>query len=186
MNVPPLEESTWVRQASQGDREAFARLVDAYWENVRRWLYGLTGKQHLAEDVAQETFLKAWTALPNLREAATFRVWLFRIARHCWLDARRRSRVQRKVPLGLAIPSKEAGPLTEIIGNEAQEKLQDALDLLPAKFRAAYLLWTQQELPYSEIAEILGVSEETARWRVCKARQSLLQMMNSYLHCRDA
>lgn len=180
------DENTWVRQASQGDREAFARLVDLHWENVRRWLFGLTGKQHQAEDVAQETFLKAWTALPTLREIETFRVWLFRIARHCWLDARRRSKAQRKVPLPFEMHGKQAGPLTEMIGEEAREKLEVAMELLPSKFRAAYLLWTQQELPYSEIAQILGVSEETARWRVCKARQSLVQTMTAYLHCRDA
>lgn len=178
-------ESNWVRQAAQGDQSAFARLVDEYWEKVRRWLFGLTGRQHLAEDVAQETFLKAWTALPTLREVETFRVWLFRIARHCWLDARRRSGAQRKVPLTADLQGKQAGPLTEIIGHEAQEKLQIALELLPSKFRAAYLLWTQEELPYSDIAAILGISEETARWRVCKARQSLVLTMTSYIHCRE-
>ncbi len=52
---------------------------------------------------------------------------------------------------------------------------------LPSKYRAAYLLWTQEELPYEEIAQILGISEETARWRVCKARQGLVEMMSPYL-----
>ena len=72
------DESNWVRQAAQGDQSAFARLVDEYWEKVRRWLYGLTGKEHLAEDAAQEAFLRAWVNLPSLREVGTFRVWLFR------------------------------------------------------------------------------------------------------------
>jgi RNA polymerase sigma-70 factor (ECF subfamily) len=140
----------------------------------------------MAEDVAQETFLKAWTNLPTLREVETFRVWLFRIARHCWLDARRRSGVQRKVPLPYELPGNQTGPLNEMIAGETQEKLQVAVELLPSKYRAAYLLWTQEELPYSEIAAILGVSEETARWRVCKARQSLVQTMTSYWHCRES
>ena len=179
------EETLWVRQAAQGDREAFARLVDAYWEKVRRWLFGLTGKNHLAEDVAQETFLKAWTALPSLREAGTFRVWLFQIARRCWSDARRRSNAHKKVALPFELEGNQPGPLNDLIGDEAQEQLTLALAQLPSKYRAAYLLWTQEELPYSEIAEILGVNEETARWRVCKARQGLVQAMSPYLHCRD-
>ena len=174
------------RRYDSGDRAAFARLVDAYWEKIRRWLFGLTGRQHLAEDVAQETFLKAWTNLPTLREVETFRVWLFRIARHCWLDARRKSKAQRKVPMPIELPGSQVGPLSEMIAGEAQEKLQVALELLSSKYRAAYLLWTQEELPYSEIAAILGVSEETARWRVCKARQSLVQTMNSYWHCHES
>ncbi len=179
------DESNWVRQAAQGDREAFARLVDCYWEKVRRWLFGLTGKQHLAEDVAQETFLKAWTSLGSLREAGTFRVWLFQIARHCWSDARRRSHARPKVALPAEVQGSQTGPLSELLAEEGQDQLQLALAQLPSKYRAAYLLWTQEELPYSEIADILGVNEETARWRVCKARQGLVKTLSPYLQCRE-
>ncbi|MBI1832329.1 MAG: RNA polymerase sigma factor [Planctomycetes bacterium] len=175
------DESNWVRQAAQGDRDAFARLVDLYWEKVRRWLFGLTGKQHLAEDVAQEAFLRAWTNLPTLRVVATFRVWLFKIAKHCWSDARRRSNAHQKVALPADMPGSQAEPLGEVLGEETKEQLELALAMLPSKYRAAYLLWTQEELPYADIAEILGITEETARWRVCKARQSLVQMLTPYL-----
>lgn len=181
INVRAPDESTWVRQAAQGDHDAFARLVDLYWDKVRRWLFGLTGKQHLAEDAAQEAFLRAWTNLPTLREAATFRVWLFKIAKHCWSDARRRSNAHPNVALPEELPGSGTGPLSEIIGEEAHEQLELALAILPSKYRAAYLLWTQEELPYAEIAEILGITEETARWRVCKARQNLVQAMTPYL-----
>jgi RNA polymerase sigma-70 factor (ECF subfamily) len=184
-NVRSQDEHDWVRQAAQGDREAFARLVDRYWERVRRWLFGLTGKQQLAEDVAQEAFLKAWTALPTLKEQRTFRVWLFRIARHCWLDTRRRSHSDLKLPMPIDVPASGSGPLGEVIADETLEQLQLALAELPSKYRAAYLLWTHEELPYSEIAEILGVNEETARWRVCKARQGLVETMTPYLQCRE-
>ncbi|MSQ94983.1 MAG: RNA polymerase sigma factor [Gemmataceae bacterium] len=184
-NVGSPDELNWVRQAAQGDQQAFARLVDAYWEKVRRWLYGLTGKQHMAEDVAQDTFLKAWIALPKLREVATFRVWLFQIARRCWLDARRRSGLYKKLPLPVDVAGNQPGPLSNLIDGETEEQLQIALAQLPSKFRAAYLLWTQEELPYSEIAAIFGVSEETARWRVCKARQSLVQALTPYMQYRD-
>ena len=177
------DESDWVRLAAQGDREAFARLVDRYWERVRRWLFGLTGKQQLSEDIAQEAFLKAWTNLPTLqqKEADSFRVWLFRIARHAWLDARRRSHSDLRVPMPIDLHGRETGPLGEAIAGEMLEQLRLALARLPSKYRAAYLLWTHEELPYSQIAEILGVNEETARWRVCKARQGLVETMAPYL-----
>ncbi len=180
--VRSQDESDWVRQAGQGDREAFARLVDRYWERVRRWLYGLTGKQQLAEDVAQDAFLKAWIALPTLKQADTFRVWLFRIARHSWLDVRRRSHSDLKVPMPMDVRQNASGPLGEMIADETQEQLQLALARLPSKYRSAYLLWTHEELPYSEIAQILGVNEETARWRVCKARQGLVESMTPYIN----
>jgi RNA polymerase sigma-70 factor, ECF subfamily len=180
-NVRSQDEHDWVRQAAQGDREAFARLVDRYWEPVCRWLFGLTGKRQLAEDVAQEAFLKAWTNLPTLKQVETFRVWLFRIARHSWLDARRRSHSDLKVPMPIDLRAHQSGPLGNVIADETFEQLQLALARLPSKYRAAYLLWTHEELPYSEIAEILGVNEETARWRVCKARQGLVETMTPYL-----
>lgn len=186
MNVRSHDESEWVRRAAQGDAAAFARLVDCYWDKVRRWLFGMTGKEHQAEDIAQETFLKAWTSLPGLRDIGAFRIWLFQIARRCWADARRRSAAHRKAPLPNDVDAKKPGPLGELLGDEAQEKLKVALALLPSKYRAAYLLWTQEELPYSEIAKILGVSEETARWRVCKARQSLVQSLAPYMECGPA
>jgi RNA polymerase sigma-70 factor (ECF subfamily) len=181
--VPSAQETIWVQQAARGDAEAFARLVDCYWNPIRQWLYGMTGKEHLAEDAAQDAFLKAWTALPTLRDVATFKVWLFQIARHCWLDARRRSKSYKRLPLPPEVPGQGVGPLGEMIGEEAREQLQLCLEQLPSKYRAAYLLWTQQEMPYAEIAQILGISEETARWRVCKARQSLVEMMSPYLQC---
>jgi RNA polymerase sigma-70 factor, ECF subfamily len=180
------EESIWVEQAARGDREAFARLVDCYWEKVRRWLYGLTGKEHQAEDACQETFLKAWIALPTLKDTGAFRVWLFQIARRCWTDARRHSKGHLKVALPPETPTSQQGPLGEVIDAEMNEQLQNALAQLSSKYRAAYLLWTQEELPYSEIAAILGINEETARWRVCKARQGLVAMLTPYLECRDA
>jgi RNA polymerase sigma-70 factor (ECF subfamily) len=179
--VLALDESNWVRESSAGDRNAFARLVDRYWEPVRRWLFGLTGREHAAEDIAQDTFLKAWTALPTLRDVRLFRVWLFQIARRCWIDARRRSGAVKKFPLIADVPSGDSGPLHGMIEDETQQQLQLALATLPSSYRAAYLLWTHEELPYSEIAQILGVSEETARWRVCKARQSLKEKLSPYL-----
>jgi RNA polymerase sigma-70 factor (ECF subfamily) len=180
-NVHSPQETIWVQEAATGDARAFARLVDGYWDRIRRWLFGMTGRMQLAEDVAQETFLKAWIALPHLRDAGTFRVWLFQIARRCWADARRRSKAARKVPLAPEMPDCQRGPLGELIDSETLEQLELSLELLPSKFRAAYLLWNQQELAYGEIAQILGITEETARWRVCKARKTLLKLMTEYL-----
>jgi RNA polymerase sigma-70 factor (ECF subfamily) len=55
----PSAEAEWIRDAQGGDRSAFARLVDAYWDRLYRWLYHLTRDRHAAEDLTQETFLRA-------------------------------------------------------------------------------------------------------------------------------
>jgi RNA polymerase sigma-70 factor (ECF subfamily) len=59
----PDEEAEWIRAAQAGDRSCFARLVDRYWDRLYRWLYHLTRDRHTAEDLAQETFLKALAGL---------------------------------------------------------------------------------------------------------------------------
>jgi RNA polymerase sigma-70 factor (ECF subfamily) len=175
------EELGWVRRAQAGDRTAFAALVDLYWERLRRWLYGLTGKEHFAEDLTQEAFTRAWAALPRLTAELRFQPWLFRIARNCLLDNRRGQRGIDPQPLPEQLPEKGEGPLGELLEREAHQAVQTALARLPEQYRTAYLLWTQADLPYSEIAQVLGTTEETARWRVYKARQYLLNELRPYL-----
>lgn len=181
-----LGEKQWVQQAAQGDRTAFAHLVDLHLEAVRRWLVRLTGKIHVAEDIAQDAFLRAWVALPTYRQTGPFRSWLFTIAKNCWLDARRHSDLHPKIPMSADIQAKAVEPLTGILESESQCQFQLALAALPWKYRAAYLLWTQEELPYSEIARILAINEENARWRVHQARRTLLKQLAPYLRESDA
>jgi RNA polymerase sigma-70 factor (ECF subfamily) len=175
------EESQWVRRARTGDQAAFTALVERYWDRLRRWLYGLCGREHLAEDLTQEAFCRAWSALPRLQAEVTFKVWLFRIARNCFLDQCRGPRGAEAAPLPPNVHAREDGPLDELMEREAQQMLQKALAEMPAQYRATYLLWTQEELPYSQISEVLEITEETARWRVCKARQFLLKRLRAYL-----
>ena len=175
------EENDWVRRARAGDRAAFAALVDRYWERLRRWLFGWTGRAHLAEELTQEAFFRAWRGLGQIQADATFRVWLFRIARNCLIDARRGPRGRAIVPLPGILEDKEPGPVDRLLETEAQQRLRTALGRLPRRYRAAFLLCTQEGWPYSQIAQALEVSEETARWRVHKARQFLLKELEAYL-----
>jgi RNA polymerase sigma-70 factor, ECF subfamily len=175
------DESQWVLRAQTGDRQAFAHLVDYYWERLCRWLFALTSGKDLAEDITQETFLRAWSALPRLQSTVSFRIWLFRIARNCLLAKVRSLRNRKLVPLPPDVACSPHSPLDDMVDDESQQMLRDALVRVPVGYRMAYLLWTQEDLPYCTIAQVLGVSEETARWRVCKARQFLRRELKVYL-----
>jgi RNA polymerase sigma-70 factor (ECF subfamily) len=87
-NSPALlsEEQVVILAAQKGDRQAFATLVERYWDRLYRWLYHLTHDQHTAEDLAQETFLKALTHRESFRAGSNFRAWLFRIAHNAWVN----------------------------------------------------------------------------------------------------
>ena len=179
------QEREQVRQARAGDRKAFAELVERYWPRVHRFLYGLTGNPHASEDLTQDVFVRAWSALPELLDDGRFRPWLFRIARNLLLDSRRGPRSVRPQPLPPTLTTAETGPEATALEREGERLLRQATARLPVAYRAAYLLWTQEGLPYAEIAQALAVTEETARWRVCKARQILVKELEAYLNPRS-
>jgi RNA polymerase sigma-70 factor (ECF subfamily) len=169
------EEHLLIRGAQQGDRQAFARLVERYWDGLYRWLYHLTHDRHTAEDLAQEAFLKALNGLHTFRPGTNFRAWLFRIAHNTFANYRRAARPREPLPEDVA--ADDEGPVEQALSREALQLLARAVGRLPADFRAAFLLRAEQELSFRQIGAVLGITEETARWRVFKARQKLLSAL---------
>jgi RNA polymerase sigma-70 factor (ECF subfamily) len=179
--LQPLDQNGVLHRAQGGDHEAFRELVECYWGPVARWLQGVTHCAHASEDLAQEVFLKAWIGLPGFRLGSHFPAWLFRIARNCWIDRQRRlpSQPPRPLPASVLAPATEPSAALEEQDND--RLLRRACDRLPEIYRTAFLLWSLSDLPYAEIADILQTTEETARWRVCKARKFLLAALGPQL-----
>jgi RNA polymerase sigma-70 factor (ECF subfamily) len=170
------EEHSLIAAAQQGDRQAFALLVERYWDRLYRWLYHLSHDRHNAEDVAQETFLKAFRGLNRFRAGSNFKAWLYRIA-HNSLANQRRAAARARLVLPDDVPADGEGPAEQAISREALQLLARAVARLPAEFRSAFLLRAEEGLSFREIADVLGLTEETARWRVFKARQKLLGVL---------
>lgn len=184
MRVAPSEPSTRVEPdepvlihlAQQGDRQAFATLVDSYWDRLYRWLYHLAHHRQTAEDLAQEAFLKAFAHLDSFRTGSNFQAWLFRIAYNHFLNQRRAAaRSRQAFPEQLA--AGDPGPAEQAMSRESMQLLARAVGRLPSEFRAAFLLRVEEGLSFREVAEILETTEETARWRVFKARQKLMSVL---------
>lgn len=171
------EEPQLIRDAQKGDRSAFAVLIERYWDRLFRWLYHLTHDNHAAEDLAQETFLKAFAAIGRFKPETNFRAWLFRIGHNNFVNLHR-SRASQRQPLPAEVPGKHEGPVEETLSREAMQELARAVALLPAEFRAAFLLRVEEGLSFRQMAAILDTTEETARWRVFKARQRLVQTLS--------
>jgi RNA polymerase sigma-70 factor (ECF subfamily) len=169
-------ESSLIEAAQKGERSAFAGLVEHYWDRIYRWLYHLTRDQHTAEDLAQETFLKAFARLNTFRAGSNFGAWLFRIA-HNNLANHHRASLRCREPLPDDLPASEALPEEQLQTQEALAEVGRALARLPAEFLAPLLLRVQEEMSFRQIANTLGLTEETARWRVFKARQKLLRLL---------
>ena len=171
----PVPEADLVERARGGDRDAFAALVERYWDRLYRWLYQLGRDSHLAEDLTQEAFLKAYARLEQFRPGSNFAAWLFRIGHNAYANACRSRWWVEALPDGLAGPAED--PADEAASNEALRGLAEALGRVPPPFRAALLLRAEEGLSFREIADVLGLTEETARWRVFKARKQLLELL---------
>jgi RNA polymerase sigma-70 factor (ECF subfamily) len=177
-DLPPnlAEEAEWIRAAQAGDRSAFAQLVDRYWDRLYRWLYHLTRDRHAAEDLTQETFLRALAAVKTFRAGSNFRAWVFRIGHNNFVNQKRAERrTKHQLPEWAADDAIPVESSTE--SREVLEVVMRAVADLPSDFRAALLLHVQEGMAYRDVAETLGTTEETARWRVFKARQKLMKVL---------
>jgi RNA polymerase sigma-70 factor (ECF subfamily) len=177
----PDEEAEWIRAAQAGDRSAFARLVERYWDRLYRWLYHLARDRHTAEDLTQETFLKALAAVKTFRAGSNFRAWVFRIGHNNFVNQKRSERrTKHQLPEDAAAPEMGSAELSAE-NREAVEAVSQAVSELPTDFRAALLLRVYEGLSFREIAKALQTTEETARWRVFKARQKLMKILSPEL-----
>lgn len=178
---PPLpdDELRLVARAQGGDRLAFSALVGRYWDRLYRWLYHLARDRHAAEDLTQETFLKAFAGLDKFHTGTNFAAWLFRIAHNNFANHYHRSNLRASRPLPDDLPARTGGPADEAQNRETIQALSRAIGRLPADFRAALLLRVEEGLSFRQIADVLDLTEETARWRVFKARQKLLNVLSA-------
>ena len=179
---PGSEDAALVERACGGDRGAFDELVRRHFRRIYALLARLVGNHEDAEDLAQQCFVKAWQALGHYTEQGVFDAWLARIAVHLARD-HQRARGARPGALSLASlvveptePSNR-GPVQEAAGRETSRWMEGALQRLPHRLKAAIVLRVLEGREYSEVARITGVTENTARIHVMKARRQLLRWL---------
>jgi RNA polymerase sigma-70 factor (ECF subfamily) len=174
--VARSDEHVLIHRAQRGERAAFALLIEHYWDGLYRWLCHLTHDAHAAEDLTQEAFLNALAGLAAFRAGSNFQAWLFRIAHNAFANQQRgKRRVRQTLPDDLTSP--EQGPVEQAISKEMLQLLARTVGRLPNEYRAALLLRVEENMSFQAIAEVLELTEETARWRVFKARQKLMDVL---------
>jgi DNA-directed RNA polymerase specialized sigma24 family protein len=122
------QEIELITQAQQGDRGAFGQLVRRHREGVVNVVYRMCGDANLAEDVAQEAFIRAWQHLHSYRPQSPFRNWLYRIATNLALDVLRRERETVDID-ALALAASDNGPEAVAEGEERGERVRQAVML---------------------------------------------------------
>ena len=167
----------FVTKARLGDADAFRALVERHSRPLFRLAFRMTGNQQDAEDVVQESFLRAWRHLARFDERASFSTWLFRIATNCSLDSmrsrQRRSRVSEIEEPVLALPSGSPTPEREAMSGEVRERVAEAMDELSASERTAFVLRHFEGMRIEDVSRVLGCQPGAAKHSVFRAVRKL-------------
>jgi RNA polymerase sigma-70 factor (ECF subfamily) len=174
-----VTEARLVAQALAGSQSAFEQILRRYQRPILSLLVRLTGDAGLAEDLAQETFVKAFRNLAAFDARRRLSSWLFRIAHNTGIDALRKSR-----PTMVAIDAGEPldEPAAPAAGDPVERRalgraLQAALAQLRPDQRTAVVLRYEGGQSFEEIGQVLGIPESTARSHVHRARKELARLM---------
>ncbi len=176
----PRAELDLVNRAKDGDSGAFGDLVRLHRRGVVNVVYRMCGDAVLAEDAAQEAFVRAWQRIDRYEPRAPFRSWLYRIASNAALDALRRQRETVDID-GLRLASTGAGPEERAESADRENVVRQAVLALPPASRAVLVLREYEQLSYREIADALSIPMGTVMSRLNYARNRLRRALAPYL-----
>jgi RNA polymerase sigma-70 factor (ECF subfamily) len=180
---PGPDEAFLLARAGSGDLAAFETVVLRYQRRVYGVALRIVRAHDVADDVAQETFLRAWRSLDRFELGRPFGPWVCRIAANLAVNHVRSPRAREEgLPEGYAeTRSSDPGPLGAVLDAEARRVLDAALDALSPEQRAVFVLRTGEEMSYEEIAGALGISPGTVMSRLFRARERLSRALAPYL-----
>ena len=186
---------TLARSLIAGDPAAFETFVERFGPLVLNFGRRMCGHRDDADEVLQETLLKAYLSLKDLREPAALKTWVYRVAASACLKMRRRSRytTDHEISLDQVLPDSEQHgnppqvadwselPLEKVLQGELRQKLEKAVLDLPEAYRAVLVLRDQEGFCTRETAEILGITETLAKVRLHRARLAVRKALDRYL-----
>lgn len=190
-NAQRTIEIELARDLLAGKPEAFDRFVEIFRGKLFQYTYLVCGQREDAEEVAQETLLKAFERFQQLREPEHIRSWMFTIARNECMMKRRKSLFAPDHEVSIddtgldqVVPDRGKGPDEELLRAELKEVLHEAVSSLPENYRPVLLLRDVEELSTAETAEVLGLSEDVIKQRLHRARIMLRERLETRMFRR--
>lgn len=186
------EESFSLAALQNGDQAEFARVVDAYSGYVYRLALKMLQNPQDAEDILQETFIKAYKAFPKFNGRSKVSTWLYRIATN---EALMFLRKKRPDTVSVEVPQEEESdedirpieiidwcclPESELMSDEARKNLDRSVDALPERLKMTFILRDIEGLSTKETADVLEISETAVKTRLHRARLQLREHLSSY------
>jgi RNA polymerase sigma-70 factor, ECF subfamily len=161
--------------------EAFETLAMPMFTSLYNLAHWLTHNPQEAEDLVQETYLKALKGFGSFQQGTNFRSWIYRILRNTFLTSRSGLSAKLTEPLdvedGASLPAESDTPETLLLARADQQLVQDALERLPVPFREVILLCDMEEMSYQEIAEALSLPIGTVMSRLSRARKAMRELI---------
>ena len=184
-----MEENTLIERCQQGDLKAFDRLVDKYASWVYQIAFRMTNDRDDADDIAQEAFIRAFSAISKFKQRSSFSTWLYRIAVNvCHDELKRRKRAPQPMsalqseddsedPIAQLAANESSDPAEIVEARERQRAVQQAIGSLPEHYRMVLILRDLQGLSYEEIAQVVGDRVGTVKSRINRARLALREKL---------
>ena len=157
----------------KGDRSKLADIVVAYRDDLQRFLFSLSKNESVAEEAAQETFLKLFTKRPKFKETASFRTWLFTIGRNVMLNELKRLSRNGVLPEDDSLTFPADDPLEKLIENEEVRALHEAMKKLRTEYREVLYLTYFEEMSNKETAAVIGKKLGATQMLLSRARAAL-------------
>jgi RNA polymerase sigma-70 factor (ECF subfamily) len=163
----------------QINAEEFEQLAMPLFDSLYNFAGWLTGNREEAEDLVQETYLKALKGFSSFQQGTNFRAWIFRILRNTFLTSRTGLQALRTIPIDYADEATTAIAVTEetpeslLLGRASDEAIQRAVEQLPVIFREVLLLCDVEEMSYEEISQTVAIPIGTVMSRLHRARRAL-------------
>jgi len=180
--VPDVNETELVTSAQGGDRNAFSELVRIHAQGVLNVIFRMCGDAQIAEDAAQETFIRAWSHLGSFRADASLRNWLYRIALNTATDMlRKEKRILPGAVEDFHLTDPKPGPEGIFINGERIALVQQAIQALPDASRAVLVLKEYEGLSYHAIADALDIPIGTVMSRLNYARRLLKEKLEGQM-----
>jgi RNA polymerase sigma-70 factor (ECF subfamily) len=176
-----------VQRAQQDDERAFGELVGRYEAKVYSLALRMVRNPEDAEDVLQDTFLRAFRGIKSFKGNSTFSTWIYRIAANSALMRLRKKQLptvsiedasERETPIN--ITDWRPGPVEQLLSRETLRAMEDAIESLPPEFRQVFVLRDVEELSNAEVAEILDLSVAAVKSRLHRARLKVRDRLASF------
>src|SRR6185295_13829556 len=187
----------YVARARSGDADAFRMLVERHSRSVFRLAFRMTGNEQDAEDVVQESFLRAYRQLGKFDERASFGTWLYRIATNCSLDLvrSRKRRSEQMAPADsemddlsrdpvLNLPALDPTPERSALSSEVRERVAEAMNDLSATERTAFVLRHFEGMCIEDVSRVLECQPGAAKHSVFRAVQKLRRALEPLVSAR--